>query len=134
MIRKSLTRLFSYCGIVLLICLVSLPGCDSGPSNGGGSSPGSAPSSPTGLSVSPGNAKGTIMVQWDAVREAGSYVIYSAATPGIENNKFRSKRRVTKPGFTISGLTSEKTYYFAVTSLNGSVESGMSIEVSATAP
>jgi fibronectin type 3 domain-containing protein len=132
--RELLTRLFSYYGIVLFICLVFLPGCDSGLSNEGGTSSGTAPSSPTGVSVSSGSAKGTIMVHWDALREAGSYIIYSSTTPGIENNKFRNKRRVTKPNFTISGLTSGKTYYFSVTALNGSGESGMSAEVSATAP
>ena len=132
--RDLFNRLLTCSGVFLLISTLFLPGCDSGASNGRESSSGTAPSSPTGLSVSSGNAKGTIMVHWDGGREASSFIIYSATTPGIENNKFKSKRRVVKPSFTISQLTSGKTYYFAVTALNENGESKMSAEVSAIAP
>jgi fibronectin type 3 domain-containing protein len=133
--RDLSTRLLGYYGIALFISLLYLQGCDSRTSpNSGGSSSGSAPSSPTGVSASSGSAKGTIKVQWDGVKEAGSYIIYSSTAPGIENNKFKSKKRMTKPNFTISDLTSGKIYYFTVTALNGSGESKMSVEVSATAP
>ena len=132
--RDLLTRLLSCSGVLLFISLLFVPGCDSGASNGGGISSGTAPASPTGISVSPGNAKGTIMIHWDGIRGTSYYIIYSSTTPEIENNKFKSKRKVVKPNFTISGLTSGKTYYFAVTAINGSGESRMSREVSGMAP
>lgn len=124
-----------WCTIKLyyLFCLFFLVGCDSLQSNESGAAA-STHSSPTGVYASPGTGTGKIILQWAADKEVGSYNIYMSTTPGVRDNKYRSKSKSTKPVYIFSGLTHGKTYYFTVSAKYGSVESQMSGEVSATAP
>lgn len=118
----------------MAVSLLLLTGCDSTFTNGGISSPVTVYSPPTGVYATAGSKKGTILIHWDSVREASSYHLYTSMTPGVENNKFKSKKKLMRPPFLVSDLTSGKTYYFALTAAKGVHESPMSIEVSATAP
>ncbi len=78
---------------------------------------------------------GMLQVSW--AQTAGSAVIYFAEAPGLEVANIESKpgraifRRVLSP-FTISGLVNDRTYYLRVAAVSGTVESGLSTEVSGT--
>jgi hypothetical protein len=91
-------------------------------------------SSPTGVYAVSGNNKGAVLIHWDEVKGVTKYHIYTSITPGVENNKFKSRKSGARSPFLYTGLTSGKAYYFTVTAGNGAQESSMSSEISVTAP
>ena len=131
---KILVRFLNCSAKYTAISFLLLTGCESAFTNEGAPALVTVHSAPTGVYAAAGSKKGTILIHWDFVREASPYHIYTSMTPGVENNKFRSKMKMIKAPFLFSGLTSGKTYYFAITAASGSQESPMSMEVSATAP
>ncbi len=78
---------------------------------------------------------GMLQVSW--AQTAGSAVIYFAEAPGLEVANIDSKpgrvifRRVLSP-FIISGLVNDRTYHLRVAAISGTLESGLSTEVSGT--
>ena len=83
---------------------------------------------PTTL-VSAAPVLGSAKLNWLPVDGATSYVIRWGTTPGIYTNSLRVPRVTTR---TIGGLLPAQTYYFAVDTLNGLLESLPSNELSLT--
>ncbi len=94
-----------------------------------------APSAPTGLQATAGNAQ--ITLSWNAVDGAASYVLYMARSSGVNRSNYGSLpggARIPGIGAASHGLTSlnnGSTYYFVVTAVNGAGESSESAQVSA---
>lgn len=124
---KSVIRFFAV-PFMLLVFALAFTGCG----GGGESSSGDKPSTPTNVKVTPGNT--TAIVSWDAVSGAKSYNIYYSTTKGVTDGFKASSGKIenaTSP-YTVTGLTNGTVYYFEVTAVNSSGESGLSTEVSTT--
>jgi fibronectin type 3 domain-containing protein len=90
--------------IALLLSSVVLTGC-------GGYK---APSTPKGVTATPGNSQVTIA--WQAVSNAKSYNIYWSTTSGVSPGNGIKLTGVTSP-YTHTGLTNGTTYYYVVTAV-----------------
>ncbi len=92
-----------------------------------------APSAPTGVGVTPGNAQVTVTWTAPAGTVTSYNVYYRAATPNVS---IGGTGVILKAGMTSGGaiipLTNGTTYYFVVTAVNAGVESVISNEVAAT--
>ncbi|HET9158329.1 MAG TPA: galactose oxidase-like domain-containing protein, partial [Myxococcaceae bacterium] len=86
-----------------------------------------APQPPTGLGATAGNAQ--VSLSWTASSGATSYNVKRATTTGGPYTTVGSPTGTT---FTNTGLTNGTTYFYVVTAVNASGESGSSSEVSAT--
>jgi hypothetical protein len=86
-----------------------------------------APSAPTGVSATPGNAQ--VSLSWAATNTATSYHVKRSITSGSGYGQVGAP---TSNSFTDTGRTNGTTYYYVVTALNAAGESGNSSEVSAT--
>jgi hypothetical protein len=117
--------------ILILPLLLSLISC-----GGGGGGGGSA--APTGLAVVAGQYAGQASLSWDSVAGATEYSLYYATESfaglsdianyaSLANGVMLSNQ--TSPA-TIGNLSNNTTYYFVVTSGDGSTESSASSEVS----
>ena len=84
------------------------------------------PSSPSGLTASPGDQQ--IALSWNPSSNAGSYDVYRGKTSGAER---LMSRDVKAPFFTDSSATNGTTYYYYVTAANGAGQSAPSNEASA---
>jgi hypothetical protein len=88
-----------------------------------------APSAPTDLTATPGDAQ--VALNWGAVTDATSYNVYRATTSGGPYTQIMSG--VTGTTYTDTGLTNGTTYFYVVTAVNAAgVESAYSNEASAT--
>jgi len=85
------------------------------------------PDPPTGLTATPGNEQ--VELNWNASSGATSYKVYRGTTSGDYDTVFPG---ITDTSYTDTGLTNGVTYYYAVTAVNSSGESGYSNEASAT--
>ncbi len=121
----------------ILFC-VALAGCagsvGSGTSNPGtGSNPGgaAAPSTPSGLMATAGNAQ--VSLAWTASATATSYNVKRSTTTGGPYTKIFAPTATT---FTDTSLTNGTTYFYVVSAVNSAGESANSSEASAkpTAP
>jgi fibronectin type 3 domain-containing protein len=124
---KSVFR-FLVVPFMLLLFALAFTGCGGGGDSGGGDKP----SAPTNVKVTPGN--GIAIVSWDPVSGAKSYNIYYSTTKGATEGYKASSGKIenaTSP-YTVTGLTNGTVYYFEVTAVNSSGESGSSGEVSTT--
>ena len=89
------------------------------------------PATPTGLSASQnGNY---INLSWSGVSGAATYNVYRATTSGGEGSS-PTYSGIATNSYNDSSLTGGITYYYEVTAVNGSGESGKSTEVSFVAP
>jgi hypothetical protein len=84
-------------------------------------------SAPTGLTATAGNAQ--VSLTWNASSGATSYNVYSATTNG---GPYTEITNVTTLSYTNTGLTNGTTYYYVVTAVNTSGQSGNSNQASAT--
>jgi fibronectin type 3 domain-containing protein len=84
---------------------------------------------PIGVSTSSGNQQ--VQLSWSATAAATSYNIYRATTPGGEGST-PYRIGVSSTSFTDTGLTNGTTYYYQVSAVAGTAESGKSSEVSTT--
>jgi fibronectin type 3 domain-containing protein len=93
--------------------------------------PGHTPDYPKGLYVN-SNVTGTSFdLNWQEVNNRTSFNIYWSNTSGSGFTLFGNT--LSSSGNTIGGLTQGSTYYFRVTSLNGTLESAQSPEFAAVA-
>ncbi len=92
--------------------------------------PGPVPAPPTGVTAVIANVPETIILSWETSAWATAYKIKRSTTSG---GRYSSVRRVTTPGFTDAERISGRTYFYVMTAVNASGESGPSIEVSVMA-
>jgi len=86
-----------------------------------------APTVPTGVSASPGNASATI--SWGASSNATSYNLYRSTTAGGEGTT-AYKTGITGTSYTDTGLTNGTTYYYKVAAVGAGGTSAQSSETS----
>lgn len=91
------------------------------------SSTGQPPAAPVGLTAAAGNAQ--VSLSWATSVGASSYNVYRGTSSGAA---VLLQSGLTAPSFTNTGLSNGTTYYYQVTAVNASGESGRSGEVSAT--
>jgi fibronectin type 3 domain-containing protein len=85
------------------------------------------PAVPTGLVATAGNAQ--VMLTWNASSGAASYNVKRSTTSGSGYQTVGSPRTTS---FTNTGLTNGTPYYYVVTAIDSSGESGPSSQASAT--
>ena len=90
--------------------------------------PGAAPSAPTNLSASPGNAMVTL--SWTAVATATSYNVYRSTTTNGQANPPLATG-VNTPAFVDTPVMNGVTYFYKVTAVNAFGEGMRSTEASA---
>jgi fibronectin type 3 domain-containing protein len=88
---------------------------------------GAVPAPPTGLSATPGNTQ--VSLSWTASSGATSYNVKRSTTSG---GPYTTVGNPTGTTFTNTGLTNGTTYFYVVSAVNASGESGNSNQVSAT--
>ena len=84
------------------------------------------PAAPTGLAAIAGDA--AVALSWNAAATATSYYVKRSTTSGSGFTTIATNTALT---FTNAGLNNGALYYFVVSALNASGESGNSTEVSA---
>ena len=102
---------------------------ESGESSEASATPGTVPSAPTGVGAAAGD--GQVSISWNVVSGATTYNIYWSATSGVNKATGTKISNVTSP-YTHTGLTNGTTYYYVVTAVNSTGESGVSSQVSGT--
>jgi proprotein convertase subtilisin/kexin type 2 len=110
----------------ILIYALILSACGGG---GNGSSMTQPPAMPTGVSARAGDSSNTI--SWASTSNADNYNIYWSTTAGVNKSTGTKIAHANNPQ-THTGLTNGTTYFYVVTTLNGTTESDVSSEVSAT--
>jgi fibronectin type 3 domain-containing protein len=95
---------------------------------GGGTPTPTAPSAPTGLTASAGNAQ--VSLTWGAVSGATSYTVKRSTASGGPYTDVATN--VTSASYTNTGLTNGTTYYYVVTAQNSVGSSANSNQVPAT--
>jgi fibronectin type 3 domain-containing protein len=93
------------------------------------SSSATAPPAPTGLTPTPGNSQ--VALSWTPVSGATGYDVYRGTSSGGES-LLSTGTNVSASTFTDSTAVNGTQYFYYVTALNGSLQSGKSNEVSAT--
>jgi hypothetical protein len=109
------------CGLTfgaLLLLATVLSGC-----GGSNNSATAAPTAPTGVAITPGNAQVTI--RWAAVAGASSYDIYWSTTTGATPAAVTKISAATSP-YVLTGLSNGTVYSFAVSAANSYGESSPS--------
>lgn len=109
--------------ISLFLGLFALSAC-------GGGSGGSIPIAPSGLSAQLGNVSGELVLSWESVSGATTYNLYWGMSPGVTKDTGTKIENVTNP-YAHTSLTNGSSYYYVVTAVNSSGESGISTEASA---
>lgn len=89
---------------------------------------GQVPNAPTGLGATAGNAQ--VALTWNSSASATSYNVYRANSSNGYSTPLITGLATTN--YTDTTVTNGNTYYYVVTAVNGSGESGYSNEVSAT--
>jgi len=121
---KGLHRLVI--GVVLV--LAGCGGGSSGSSSGGGNStPPPVPAAPSGVTATAGDTQ--VVLSWTVTTGASSYHVKRSTTTG---GPYTQVGAPTSATFTDTGLTDGTKYFYVVSAVNASGESGNSTEVSAT--
>src|SRR5215469_412653 len=112
--------------VSLIASLLLFAGCGGGYGGGnGGGGGGSAPSAPTGLTASPGNA--VVSLSWAASSGATGYYVKRSTTSGTE----AQIASVTAATYADASVTNGTTYYYVVSAYSTYGTSRNSNEVSA---
>jgi len=114
-----------WCALASAAALVSLAGCGNS-----GTTVAPAIPAPSGLQATP--AWGQVALSWNPVSGAASYAVYWSTAPGAGKGGAQISR-VQSP-FVHTGLTGGARYYYVVTAVFYSGESGASNEAAATVP
>jgi hypothetical protein len=85
-----------------------------------------APSAPTGIAATSG--EGQVRISWDPAERATTYNIYWSNEPDVQISGSTRIKDVTSP-YSHGGLSNGTPYYYVVTAVNTSGESGISQEV-----
>jgi len=122
-----------YCYVVTLVDFSGLNESDPSPLACGTTLPG-IPPAPKNVQAASG--PGTMTVSWDAVGSASFYKIYVASLPGITKENYTALPDgvlypVLGTSYSVTGLTSGKTYYAVVTAVTPSGEGAESVQVQA---
>lgn len=97
-----------------------------------GVTPGVTPLVPQGLTMV-GNSTGTdLTFNWSFIPGATDYMIYVSTTSGSGYTPALLAGTTNNTNVTVTALNPDTTYYFVVTSRNGSMESGYSNEIAVT--
>ena len=86
------------------------------------------PHAPTGVTATGGD--GQVRISWDPVEKATTYNIYWSNEPNVQISERTRIREVNSP-YVHKGLSNGSPYYYVVTTINTSGESGRSQEVQA---
>ncbi|OFX19916.1 MAG: hypothetical protein A2V77_09875 [Anaeromyxobacter sp. RBG_16_69_14] len=89
-----------------------------------------APSTPAGLTATPGS--GQVLLSWSAAAKASAYRAYYSTSPGVTKATGTKVGDIPSTSTVVTGLTNGTTYFFVVTSVNSNSESAESSETSAT--
>ena len=92
--------------------------------------PVSAPTAPTGLTATAGNAK--VMLSWTASAGATSYNVYYGTTTPVTIANGTKVGSISGTGYTVTPLVNSTPYYFVVTAVNAGGESALSNQANAT--
>ena len=85
---------------------------------------------PDNLAAAPSN--GNVALTWTAALGAASYNVYYSTTTGVTTANGTKISGVTATSFNQTGLTNDTTYYYIVTTVDGTQESVPTSQVSAT--
>ena len=96
----------------------------------GGSQGPTAPSAPTGLTATAGNAQ--VSLSWNASNGASSYNVKRATVSGGPYTTLSTAGTLTATTFTDTTAANGTTYYYVVSAVNSAGESPNSAQVSAT--
>lgn len=88
------------------------------------------PLAPSGLTATAGS--GQVALAWTASSGATSYNVYYGTATGVTTATGKKVGGITTTGYTVTGLTGGKAYFFIVTAVNASGESTASTEATAT--
>ena len=88
------------------------------------------PSTPTGVSAVYQASNSRNYITWNSVSGATQYKVYWSTSPGVSKSS-NSLTPTTTTDYGHTGVVAGNTYYYRVTAMNGSGESGLSSEVSA---
>jgi hypothetical protein len=110
----------------LLSSLAAIPFLLASCGSYGGGGGGNAPSAPTGLAATPGNAQVTL--NWNASSSATTYYVKRSTTAGTETQIATP----TSTSYTDTGLTNGTKYFYVVSAYNSYGQSPNSAEVSVT--
>ena len=89
-----------------------------------------APSAPTSLAATAGNAQ--VSLTWAASAGATSYNLYWSTTTGVTPANGTKIAGITNPAYVQTGLANGTTYFYVVTAVDSAGESGPSNQASAT--
>ena len=120
---------FSFSKSLLLVLVLLLTACGGGGGNngGGGGGGGTAPSTPTGLTATAGDAQ--VSLTWTASSGATTYNVKRGTATG---GPYTTVSSPAVTNFTDTGRTNGTTYYYVVSAVNANGESANSAEKSAT--
>jgi len=90
----------------------------------------SVPSPPSNFVVTPGNGQNTL--SWDLVPDAVSYNVYWSTTPGVVLPESANKIVQLQPPFNHAGLINGTEYFYIVTAIAPTGESGQTSQMSGT--
>lgn len=114
--------------LLFLLCLsFLLAACGGGGGSSGGGNGETPPPTPSGLSVTAGDAQ--VIISWAASSGATAYHVLRATNAGGPYTVIASPAAAT---YTDSGLVNGTTYFYVLTASNSAGDSARSAEVSAT--
>src|SRR5882724_5254606 len=113
--------------LVLTVFLTACGGSYSVGNNGGGGGGGTAPSSPSGLTATAGNAQ--VSLTWTAATGATTYNVKRGAVSGGPYTTVNSPSTTT---FNDTSVTNGTTYFYVVSAVNTYGQSANTAEKSAT--
>ncbi len=101
-----------------VLCLALVASCANG------SAPGEDRTRPRNLTATPSGSE--VALSWKGVSEAGSYYVYASDSSDTTTSEENWLGEVSEPSAVVDGLPPGQTYFFAVTAIQGFVESAPS--------